>query len=155
MPSLTLSSVKVPSVVAGLSTAKAGSFSDPNYDGNIGSGLLKRFVVTFDYRHQLMYLQPLDPQPRDAGAFDRSGMWINASDAGFIVEQVSSGGPAEQAGLHKGDVITAINGKPARMEELSDARTMLKTLPAGSVAVLSVRRDGKDRTVRIQLRDLI
>jgi len=155
MPSLTLGSVKVPSVVTGLSEAKAGSFSDPSFDGNIGSGLLKRFVATFDYSHQVMYLKPLDPQPADAGAFDRSGMWINAKDGGFEVEQVSPGGPAEQAGLMKGDVITAINGKPARAEELSDARTRLKTLPAGSAAELSIRRAGQNRTIRVQLRDLI
>ena len=155
MPSLTLGSVKVPSVVSGLSEAKAGSFSDPSYDGNIGSGLLKRFVVTFDYSHQAMYLKPLDPQPADAGAFDRSGMWINAKDGGFEVEQVSPGGPAEQAGLLKGDVITAINGKSFRAEQLSDARTMLKTLPAGSDAELSIRRGGEQRTIRVRLRDLI
>ena len=155
IPSLTLGSVKVPSVVTGLSESKAGSFSDPSYDGNIGSGLLKRFVATFDYSHQAMYLKPLDPQPADAGAFDRSGMWINASKDGPVVEQVSPGGPAEQAGLLKGDVITAINGKAFRPEELSDARTLLKTLPAGSTAELSIRRNGQARTISVQLRDLI
>jgi len=155
VPSLTLGSAKVPNVVTGLSEAKAGSFSDPSYDGNIGSGLFKRFVATFDYSHQVMYLKPLEPQPADAGAFDRAGMWINAGKDGPVVEQVSPGGPAEQAGLVKGDVITAINGKSFRPEELSDARTMLKTLPAGSAAELSIRRAGQDRTIRVQLRDLI
>ena len=155
MPSLTLGGVKVPNVVAGLSEAKAGSFSDPSFDGNIGSGLLKRFVATFDYSHQAMYLKPLDPQPTDAGAFDRSGMWINASDAGPVVEQVSPGGPADQAGLIKGDVITAINGKAFRREELSDVRTMLKTLPAGSTAELSIRRNGREQAISVRLRDLI
>jgi len=155
VPSLTLGSVKVSNVVAGLSESRAGSFSDPNYEGNIGSGLLKRFVATFDYSHQAMYLKPLAPPPADAGSFDRSGMWINAANGGFMVEQVSSGGPAEQAGLLKGDLITAINGKPARAEELSDARTLLKTLPAGSTAELKIRRAGQERTIRLRLRDLI
>ena len=155
VPSITLGSVKVPSVVASLSESKAGSFSDPNYEGNIGSGLLKRFVVSFDYSRKIMYLKPLDPPPADAGAFDRSGMWINASDTGFVVEQVSPGGPAEQAGLAKGDAIKAINGKPARLEELSDARTLLKSLPPGSTVEFSIRRGGEDRVVRVTLRDLI
>jgi predicted aspartyl protease len=155
IPSLTLGSVKVPNVVAGLSEAKAGSFSDPNYEGNIGSGLLKRFVVSFDYSRQTMYLKPLNPQPADAGAFDRSGLWINAGDNGFPVENVAPGGPAEQAGLLKGDIITAINGKPARPAELSDARTLLRSLPAGTPVDLSILRSGKPQTVRVQLRDLI
>jgi S1-C subfamily serine protease len=102
-----------------------------------------------------MYLKPLDPPPADAGAFDRSGMWINASDTGFVVEQVSPGGPADQAGLAKGDAIKAINGKPARPEELSDARTLLKSLPAGSTVDFSIRRGGVDHVVRVTLRDLI
>jgi hypothetical protein len=155
IPSVTLGSVKVPSVVAGLSESKAGSFSDPNYEGNIGSGLLKRFAVTFDYSRQIMYLKPLDPPPADAGAFDRSGLWINAADNGFLVENVAAGGPAEQAGLLKGDIIIAINGKPARAEELSDARTLLRSLPAGSTVEMAILRAGKPQTVRVQLRDLI
>ena len=155
VPSLTLGSVKVPGVVAGLSESKAGSFSDPNYEGNIGSGLLKRFAVSFDYSRQIIYLKPLDPQPADAGAFDRSGLWINAGDGGFLVENVASGGPGEQAGLLKGDIITAINGKSVRSEELSNARTLLRSLPAGTAVELSVLRAGKSQVVRVQLRDLI
>jgi S1-C subfamily serine protease len=145
----------VPSVVAGLSEDKGGSTSDPNYEGNIGSGLLKRFAVAFDYSRHTMYLRPLDPPPADAGAFDRSGLWINAGDSGFLVESVSAGGPAEQAGLRKGDFIAAINGKPARTEELSDARTLLRSLPAGTSVELSIVRAGKPQAARIQLRDLI
>jgi PDZ domain len=155
VPSLALGTVKVPSVVAGLSESKAGSFSDPNYEGNIGSGFLKRFVASFDYSRKTMYLKPLDPPPADAGTFDRSGLWINAGDNGFLVENVAPGGPAEQAGLLKGDIITAINGKPARSEELSDARTLLRSLPAGTAVELSIVRGGKPQRVRVQLRDLI
>jgi hypothetical protein len=155
MPSITIGTVKVPGVVTGLSKAKAGSFSDPSFDGNIGSGLLKRFVATFDYSRQIMYLKPLDPQPADAGAFDRSGMWINAAKAGYVVEHVSPDGPADQAGLLKGDVIIAINGDPPRAEALSAARTMLKILPAGSSVKLMILREGKTRTIELRLRELI
>jgi predicted aspartyl protease len=155
LPSLTLGSVKVSSVVTGLSETKAGSTSDPNYEGNIGSGLLKRFVASFDYRRKTMYLKRLDPQPADVGAFDRSGLWINAADAGFIVENVAPGGPAEQAGVLKGDTITAIDGKAVGAADLPDARLLLRSLPPGTVVELSLRRDGKPKTTRVQLRDLI
>jgi hypothetical protein len=155
LPSLTLGSVKVPSVVGGLSEAKSGSISDPNYEGNIGSGLLKRFDVSFDYSRKTMYLKPLDPQPADAGRFDRSGLWINADDHGFAVVNVSPSGPAEQAGVRNGDIITALNGKPARPEELSDARTLLRSLPAGTTVELHLLRGGKAEVAHVRLRDLI
>lgn len=155
MPSITLGPVKVPGVVTGLSKAKAGSFSDPSFDGNIGSGFLKRFAVTFNYNRQLMYLKRLDPQPADAGAFDRSGMWINAKDGGYIVEHVSPGGPADQAGVLKGDTILSIDGKPARAEDLSAARTTLKVRPEGSAVTLVILRGGTSRTIDLRLRALI
>ena len=93
VPSIRLGSVPVESIVAGLSEDKGGSISDPNYDGNIGSGLLKRFVVTFDYAHQNMYLKRLDPQPLDAGRFDRSGLWINAGEGRLRGHVRGSGKP--------------------------------------------------------------
>lgn len=155
VPSITLGTVKAPSVVSGLSTDKGGSISDPAYDGNIGSGLLKRFAVSFDYRRKTMYLKPLSPPPADAGHFDRSGLWINAADAGFAVTDVAPGGPAEAAGVRASDLITAINDKPARPEELSAARMLLRSLPAGSTVELKLERAGAPLTVRIQLRDLI
>ena len=56
---------------------------------------------------------------------------------------------------HAEYAIKAINGKAARPEELSDARTLLKSLPAGSTVEFSIRRGGEDRVVRVTLRDLI
>jgi predicted aspartyl protease len=155
VPALSLGSVRVPNIVAGLSEAKSGSFSDPNYEGNIGSGLLNRFVVSFDYRRKTMYLKPLYPEPADAGTFDRSGLWINAADRGYAVEDVAAGGPAELAGILKGDLVTAINGKPALADQLSDARMLLRSLPAGTTVELTLIRNGQSRTVRLKLRDLI
>lgn len=155
LPSLSMGGVRVGNVAAGLSDSKRGSISDANFGGNVGSGLLRRFVVTFDYAHQTMWLKPLDPQPADAGAYDRSGMWINAAPEGFTVLSLVAKGPAEQAGLKAGDVIVALNGKPARMEELSDARAMLRNLPAGTRVPVQVRRGSESLSVEIVLRDLI
>ncbi|HEV8407657.1 MAG TPA: PDZ domain-containing protein, partial [Sphingomicrobium sp.] len=155
IPKLSLGPVKVRSIVAGLNEDKGGSLSDPNYEGNLGSGLLKRFVVTFDYRRETMYLKSLNPPPLDAGAFDRSGMWINAADVGYRVVNVSAGGPAEQAGLVMGDLITAIDRKPALPDGLADARLLLRSLPAGTAVTISLTRDGQQRTTRMILRDLI
>jgi hypothetical protein len=153
--SLTLHGIKVDNVVASLSESKRGSFSDPNYDGNIGSGVLKRFAVTFDYSHQTMYLDRLSPQPVDVGRFDRSGMWINAADGAYEIKSIAADSPAAQAGLAEGDLITSLNGEPAVAEKLSDARSMLRTLPAGAEVSVTFKRGGSEQRTTLRLRDQI
>lgn len=155
IPSLTLHGTKVDDVVAGLSEAKGGSFSDPSYDGNIGSGFLKRFVVTFDYAHQVMYLKRLAPQPVDAGRFDRSGMWINAASDAYEIKSIAANSPAAQAGLAEGDLITSLNGQRAVAEHLSDARSMLRALPAGTEVSVTFKRGGSEHRTTLELRDQI
>jgi hypothetical protein len=153
LPSLSIGPVVIATPVAGLSSAKAGSFSDANFDGNIGSGLLKRFVTSFDYSRQRMYLKPIVPPPQDTGTFDRSGMWLNAAEEGFVVTYVSPGGPAEAAGIVAGDRIVTLDGHAARGEELSAARTLLRTRPDGSQIKLDIRHGDELRSVVLVLRD--
>jgi hypothetical protein len=156
LPSLTFGNAPpVMGPIAGLSEDKRGAISDPNYDGNIGSGFLKRFVVTFDYAHQKMYLKPARPAPVDVGDFDRAGMWINAGPDGFVVTEVTSGGPAAHAGIQLGDVITELNGVTARAEKLSDARSLLRSKPAKTPVELNLKRGGATRKVTVLLEDQV
>jgi len=155
LPSLALGSIQVSSPVAGLSEDKGGSISDPNFEGNIGSGLLKRFVVTFDYAHQMMYLRPVAPTPIDVGRFDRSGMWINSGPDGYVVTDVAANGPAQQAGIQVGDIITRLDGTPSRFDGLSDARILLRARPAGTRVELEVRRGRETQKTTVALRDQI
>ncbi|HEV8503043.1 MAG TPA: aspartyl protease family protein [Casimicrobiaceae bacterium] len=150
--SLTLGSVTVDGPVAGLATSRGGSLSDANLEGNVGSGLLRRFTVTFDYAHQRIYLEPRVPPPADAGTFDQSGLWINLGGDGFTIVDVATGSAGEEAGLAVGDVITAIGGQPATSISLSDARARLRVPPAGTTVHLQVARAGVARDVDITLR---
>lgn len=155
LPALQLGPVEVRDIAAGLSEAKGGSISDPNYEGNIGTGLLKRFVVTFDYARQTMYLKRIMPQPDDVGTFDRSGLWINAKSGGYEITDVAKGSTGAEAGLMVGDVITAIDDTPAVAEKLADARRMFRAKPAGTRVALIVRRGTETRRVNLTLRDQI
>ena len=150
--SLTLGSVTVDGPVAGLATSRGGSLSDANLEGNVGSGLLRRFTVTFDYAHQRIYLKPRVPPPADAGTFDQSGLWINLGEDGFTIVDVATGSAGEKAGLAVGDVITAIDGQPATSISLSDARARLRVPPAGTTVHLQVAHAGVPRGVDITLR---
>jgi hypothetical protein len=150
-----LGSVAVPQVVTSLSLQKRGAFSSASYQGNVGGGLLKRFVVTFDYGKQIMYLKKLPEPIADVDVFDRSGMWINSVSDGVEVMDVSDGGAAQAAGLHKGDVITAIDGKQASAIPVYRLREAWRDGKAGTVVSLTVRTGDAMRAVRLTLRDQI
>jgi hypothetical protein len=152
---VSLGDVMVQGPVADLSESIHGSFSDPNYDGNIGTGLLKQFVVTFDYGRQRMYLRRIEPPPPDIGDFDRSGLWINASQGGYTVTAVADGSGAADAGLEGGDVILELDGRPATAQNLSEARSLLRARPAGSKVSMLVKEKTGIHRVEVTLRDQI
>jgi hypothetical protein len=153
--SMTLGPVEVPGPIAGLSTARKGALSDRNYDGNVGSGALKRFTVTFDYGARTLYLKPAARLDADTGHFDRSGMWLNLADGGLEVMDVASGGPAAAAGLKPGDLITAIFGHEATERPLSDIRSALKTAAPGQPLVVQYLRARRPGTATLIPRTLI
>jgi predicted aspartyl protease len=154
-PTVSLGGVTVEKPVMGLSEDKGGSISDPNYEANVGSGLLKRFVLTFDYAHQRLYLKPIAPQPDDIGQFDRSGMWINAGHGGYDVTFVAEHGPAAAAGLVVGDTILTLDGQAAKAEGLAEARKLLRDRAAGSTVEMVVRHADAERSTTLTLRDQI
>jgi PDZ domain len=94
-------------------------------------------------------------QPRDDYAPPRRG-WMGvatdpASDSGsqgVRVVDVLAGSPAAAAGLHPGDQIVAVNGRPiGTYAELSH----VVTLPPGTVLRLSVRRGNRIRELTVTL----
>jgi predicted aspartyl protease len=147
--------IHVPNVVTSLSTQSKGAFSAASYEGNIGTGLLKRFVVTFDYGRSIMYLKPVAKADEDTGTYDRAGLWLNLGDHGFRVAYLTPNAPAEEAGLRVGDEILMVNGKSAQVLSLSDIRKVLRDDSPGTKVLFGIRRGGKSRRVVVTLRDLI
>lgn len=153
---LTIGPVKLPDVVTSLSLQTRGSFAQPTYQGNVGGKILKHFVVTFDYANHTMYLKSLQPGSLTGiGAYDRAGMWINEAKDGMQVMDVTAHGPAGQAGIRIGDVVTEVDGKPATAIHVYDLRDRLSHDAPGTVVHFTVRRDGKVHAVAVTLRDQI
>jgi C-terminal processing protease CtpA/Prc len=135
-----------------LSTDKAGDSAASELAGNIGGGILKRFVVTFDYERGTMYLKPIAGRVADLDTFDRSGVWINKDADGFKIVDVTQGTPAAEAGLAKDDVITAVDGKSAASIALPELRKRLRNDAPGTVVTFAVKGKG---AVKLTLRDLV
>ena len=145
-----LGDVQVNDVVTDLSLQDRGGLS-----GSIGGGILKRFVVTLDYAHQTIYLKPRPRPIADTGTFDRAGMWFNASTQGFEIVDVAKGAPAEQAGLHVGDTILAVDGEAVANLHLYDLRQRLRDDPPQTVVTFRVKEGAEVKDVKITLRNLI
>lgn len=153
---LTIGSVQIPNVVTSMSLQKKGAFATPAYQGNIGGKILKHFVVTFDYANHTMYLKPLSAAPlAQVGHYDRAGMWINQAQDGIEVMDVTAKGPAAAAGIKVGDVITAVDGKPATGIHVYDLRDTLSHDAPGTLVHFTVKRGGATHQVAVTLRDLI
>ncbi len=144
----------VPNVVVDMSLQRLGALTNTAPAGSIGSGLLQRFVVTFDYPRQRLYLSA-QPGARVRDAYDRSGLWINQGAGGFRIDAVVPASPAARAGLREGDVIMAVDGRGAATLMLNDVRDHLREGLPGTVVRLTVRSSGAAREVAITLRDLI
>lgn len=153
--SIMLGGVEIKGVVTTATTQEKGAFAGNEYSGNIGGGILKRFVVTFDYENKVMYLKPIAGTLSDVGTFDRAGMWINVEDSGFKVVDVTKASAAEKAGMKADDVITAVNGKPASGIKLADLRRMLRNEAPGTKITFAVTRGKETLTIPVTLQDQI
>jgi hypothetical protein len=152
---LTLGPVTIDHPLTMISLDKGGAGAAEAFPNNVGGGVLKRFVVTFDYEHSIMYLKPVAGAVADLDTFDKSGMWINGAPEGFKIIDITKGGPAEAAGLQKNDLITAIDGKPATAINLPDLRKRWRDAPAGTAVKLTVKHGAEAKDVTVTLRDLI
>jgi S1-C subfamily serine protease len=72
---------------------------------------------------------------------------------GVGVAQVQPGSAAEQAGLKKGDVITAFNG--VEINEPNVFRNLVASTAPGTDVTLTVRRDGNEQQLHARLGELV
>jgi predicted aspartyl protease len=153
---ITIGPLTFPNVVTSWSLQQKGTVSDASYQGNLGSGFLKRFRVTFDYPSQTMYLRNIDGRtPDDIGTYDRAGMWVNAVKDGAEVMDVTANGPAQTAGIKVGDIITAVEGHPISTVPLYVMRRNLRDMKEGTVVTFTIKQGAGTHDVKVSLHDQI
>jgi putative serine protease PepD len=129
--------------VVGVNSAIASMGSISSEGGNIGVG----FAIPIE-----QVLTTTDQILRTGKAtYPVIGANIRGTEArnGAEVVSVENGSPAAEAGLVKGDLVTAINGQPVTSSiELVVA---IRAHVAGETVELDVSRGGKDREVKVKL----
>lgn len=109
----------------------------------------------------LFFLLWLIPLPLQAANSDKNfgGIGIDGApraDGEIVIRQIVLGGPAQQAGLTIGDVITHIDGKATRgrnFQQLVDYR--LRGKAGTPVEITFYRPGGKSRKLTLTRRQLI
>jgi serine protease Do len=71
---------------------------------------------------------------------------------GALIGDVTSGGPADKAGLQKGDVIEQLNGQD--VGNINDLRLQIASMAPGTEIDLKILRNGGERDVSVKLGEL-
>jgi hypothetical protein len=139
-----------------INTSAQGFGANPNYDGGIGYQILSKFTLTFNYPHSEIILSP-DANFSKPEKFDASGLGIIATGRKlnhFTAVDVLKGSPAAEAGVHKGDVLIAINDKPLKNWTLNKVARILRK--SGKTIILIVKREKHQLlTFKIKLKKLL
>ena len=150
---LSLGGVQVHYLVTELLEDTGGIGAEGEDSGNVGTGTLKQFNITFDYPHRRLYFEKNANFGRP-DVFNRSGLAIQIKPEGAVVASVLENSPAEEAGILPGDSITAIDGWMGDQITAQRLFDILGQQP-GIVVRLSIEHLGTTREVHIRLRDIL
>jgi serine protease Do len=136
--------------VIGINTA---IYSPTGTGGNVGIGFAIPINMAKNVMHQLIahgkvtrgYLGLL---PQDiSGAMAKA---MNLRDTkGVLIGDVTRGGPADAAGVKRGDIITAVNGTP--IENSTQLRNLVADTEPGTTVKVAALREGKTMDFSITL----
>jgi serine protease Do len=73
-------------------------------------------------------------------------------EKGALVADVVSGGPAEKAGLKRGDVIVSFDGK--EIEEMKQLPYVVASTPVGKMVTVELIRKGKKNALQVEVGEL-
>jgi len=140
--------VNLKGAVIGINTAIASTTgSYQGYGFAIPSNLVRRVMrdlVQYGFmRRALLGISIVDVTAEDAEVYGLPRI------AGALVEDFSPNSPAEEAGLRRHDVITAIDGDT--IERVGQLQQLVARRDPGDEVLLTVRRYGQDLQIRVPL----
>jgi len=140
--------------IVSVAHATEGAFASEDFAGNIGNRILERFRVTFDYERRHVYLEP-GARYHDRDHLTRCGLLMTRSEGLVRVASVLSGSPADRGGLRDGDEVLKLAGRDIATWDLPEVSALLDDGPSGEKVVFRVRRDGRERDVKVRLAEVV
>ncbi|MBW1999948.1 MAG: DegQ family serine endoprotease [Deltaproteobacteria bacterium] len=89
-------------------------------------------------------IQAVTPELKEKLGLEREG--------GALVADITKGGPAEKAGIKRGDVIITFDGR--EIKEMRDLPYIVASTPVGKVVEVEVVRKGKRKTFKVKIGEL-
>jgi serine protease Do len=109
---------------------------------NSAKFVMEQLLTKGKVSYGLLGVNPKDVTPQQGAAFGvNEGAWVD--------EEPLDDSPAGKAGIHAGDVITAVNGKPIHNE--LDLRTIISRTTPDTTVDITFLRDRKLKTVKATL----
>jgi S1-C subfamily serine protease len=72
-----------------------------------------------------------------------------SADSGALIAKVEPGGPADAAGIHAGDVVTALGSTP--IQSSGDLLSALRQYKPGDKVQVTILRNGQNSNLEVQL----
>ena len=134
-----------------LRTSSGASRREP--DGYLGNEFLRRFLLTLDYPHARMFLEPT-PQLHDPPEpYDGSGLGIDKKNGRHVITEIAPGSAAAQSGIAVGDVLVSLNGKSGNA--LTGTYIIENLFRLNGRALVQVERDSRKLTFTLQLHPVL
>lgn len=125
-------------------------------NGNIGSDILSRFTVIFDYPNSRLTLIP-NRKFREPFNYNMCGFEVTTPLPGtnfYIVSNVVEDSPAKLVGLETGDQILDVNGRDCTDVSLTELLQLMQSKP-GRKLRLRLKRESEILTVDLVLQNRI
>jgi hypothetical protein len=152
---INIGAVRIENPVVDFSTDEGGALASDQFSGIIGSDILHRFRVVFDYQGKRMFLKK-NADFDEPFEYDMSGARLIATgDKMDVIKvfHVAEKTPARAAGLLAGDEIRAIDGRKIAGFNWETLRAYFQR--PGKEVRLEIARGGQTLTITLTLQRLV
>ncbi len=129
--------------------------SSNDRNGTLGAEILRRFVVTIDYRNSRMTLRPTY-RVREDFNYNMSGMEVINPMPGlpiYTIADIRENSPAYFAGLKENDQILSLNNSNHQSLELNDINLLLQSKENKKIRI-TVLRGGEEYKTSFELKKI-